>query len=132
MWVRCSSAPGVRPTACRRPIPTTKRLRATFGGALPPDSVADRQGACGSPRPVVHGRSVHVDAEAGPTIVQPLTGYVDAPHDVTCDGALQYNQAVHRRSCIVMPNPLAGRSMATYEDGTAGTVQNYAKDVAGS
>ena len=113
------------------PYPNDEAARATFGGALPPDlsligkaRAAHRGGLSFMADPFT------LYAEAGPDYVYNLlTGYVDAPHDVTCDGALQYNQSFISGSCIAMPNPLSDGAV-TYDDGSPATVQQYAKDVA--
>jgi len=113
------------------PFPNDEAARAAFGGALPPDlsliakaRAAHRGGLSFLADPFT------LYAEAGPDYVYNLmTGYVDAPAGVTCDGALQYNQSFIAGSCIAMPNPLS-EGMVTYDDGTKGTVEQYAKDVA--
>ena len=113
------------------PFANDEAARAGFGGALPPDL-----SLIGKARSARHGGVLFmIDpftlyAEAGPDYVYSLlTGYVDAPHDVTCDGALQYNQSFISGSCIAMPNPLSDGAV-TYDDGSPATVQQYAKDVA--
>ena len=66
-------------------------------------------------------------AEAGPDYVYNLlTGYVEAPHGVTCDGALQYNQSFIGGTCIIMPPPLTDDIVTLYDDGTRAPFQNYA------
>ena len=113
------------------PFPNDEAARASFGGALPPDLSL-----------IAKARAVHrgglsflfdpftLYAEAGPDYVfNLLQGYKDAPEGVKCDGALQYNQSFIGGSCIAMPPPLTD-GIVTYDDGTPGTVENYARDVA--
>lgn len=112
------------------PFPNDEAARDSFGGALPPDL-----SLIAKARAAHRGSGFLTDpftlyAEAGPDyIYNLLTGYVDAPHGVTCDGALQYNQSFIGGSCIAMPPPLM-EGIVTYDDGTKGTVEQYAKDVA--
>ena len=112
------------------PYANDEEARAAFGGALPPDL-----SLMGKARAVHRGFPQFVfDAftqyqEGGPDyIYNLLTGYVDAPHGATCDGALQYNQSFLGGTCIAMPAPLMD-GIVTYSDGTPATLQHYAKDV---
>jgi len=113
------------------PFANDEAARSAFGGALPPDLSL-----------IAKARAVHrgglsfladpftLYAEAGPDYVANLLqGYKDAPEGVTCDGALQYNESFIGGNCIAMPPPLSD-GIVTYDDGTPGTVQQYAKDVA--
>ena len=112
------------------PFPNDEAARDSFGGALPPDL-----SLIAKARAAHRGTGFLTDpftlyAEAGPDyVVSLLTGYVDAPHGITCDGALQYNQSFIGGSCIAMPPPLSD-DLVSYTDGTKGTVEQYAKDVA--
>lgn len=113
------------------PYPNEQAARATFGGALPPDL-----SLIGKARSVHRGFPQFVFdiftqyQEGGPDYVYNLmNGYVDAPHGVTCGDGLQYNQSFVGGPCIAMPPPLSD-GVVTYDDGTPGTVQHYAKDVA--
>ncbi|MER2605294.1 MAG: cytochrome c1 [Siculibacillus sp.] len=112
------------------PFANDEAARAAFGGALPPDlSLIGKSRAAHRGGVSFLGDPFTLYAEAGPDYVYNLlTGYVDAPHGVTCDGALQYNQSFIAGTCIAMPNPLSD-GMVTYDDKTEGTVKNYAKDV---
>ena len=113
------------------PFPNDEAARASFGGALPPDlSLIAKARAVHRGFPYFLFEAFSTYAEAGPDYVYNLlTGYVDAPHGVTCDGALQYNQSFIGGPCVAMPPPLSD-DVVTYDDGTKGTVQNYARDVA--
>ncbi|MBV5263387.1 cytochrome c1 [Pinisolibacter aquiterrae] len=113
------------------PFPNDEAARASFGGALPPDlSLIAKARAVHRGGASFLGDPFTLYAEAGPDYVYNLlTGYVEAPHGVTCDGALQYNQSFIGGTCIAMPPPLTD-DIVTYDDGTKGTVQNYARDVA--
>lgn len=113
------------------PFPNDEAARASFGGALPPDlSLIAKARAAHRGGASFLGDPFTLYAEAGPDYVYNLlTGYVEAPHGVTCDGALQYNQSFIGGTCIAMPPPLTD-DIVTYDDGTKGTVQNYARDVA--
>jgi cytochrome c1 len=112
------------------PFANDEAARAAFGGALPPDlsliakaRAAHRGGLSFMADPFT------LYAEAGPDyIYNLLIGYVEAPHGVTCDGVLQYNQSFLGGSCIAMPPPLSEGGV-TYDDGTKGTVEQYARDV---
>ncbi len=113
------------------PFANDEAARAGFGGALPPDlSLIGKNRAAHRGGLSFMADPFTLYAEAGPDYVYNLlTGYVDAPHGVTCDGALQYNQSFISGSCIAMPNPLS-EGMVTYDDGTKATVEQYARDVA--
>ncbi len=113
------------------PFANDETARAAFGGALPPDlSLIGKARAVHRGFPYFLFEPFSTYAEAGPDYVYNLlNGYVDAPHGITCDGALQYNQSFVGGTCIAMPAPLSADSV-TYDDGTPGTVQNYARDVA--
>ena len=113
------------------PFPNEETARASFGGALPPDlSLIGKARSVHRGFPYFLFEPFSTYAEAGPDYVYNLlTGYVDAPHGVTCDGTLQYNQSFIAGNCIAMPPPLSDGSV-TYDDGTPATLQNHAKDVA--
>lgn len=113
------------------PFANDEAARAAFGGALPPDlSLIGKARAAHRGGVSFLGDPFTLYAEAGPDYVYNLlTGYVDAPEGHACDGALQYNQSFISGKCIAMPPPLSDGSV-TYDDGTPGTAQNYARDVA--
>jgi cytochrome c1 len=113
------------------PFANEEAAKAAMNGAAPPDL-----SLMGKARAVHRGFPWFVfDAftqyqESGPDYVYALlTGYRDAPHGITCADGLQYNQSFIGGSCIAMPAPLAD-DMVTYDDGTPGKLQNYARDVA--
>ena len=58
-----------------------------------------------------------------------LTGYADAPANWTVPDGLYFNPYFHSIN-IAMPPPLAADDQVTYADGTKGTREQYAKDVA--
>jgi cytochrome c1 len=113
------------------PFANEEAAKAAMNGAAPPDL-----SLMGKARAVHRGFPWFVfDAftqyqESGPDYVYALlTGYGEAPHGITCADGLQYNQSFIGGSCIAMPAPLAD-DMVTYDDGTPGKLQNYARDVA--
>nr|WP_228259666.1 cytochrome c1 [Siculibacillus lacustris] len=112
------------------PFPNEQAARSAMNGALPPDL-----SLMGKARAVHRGFPWFVfDAflqyqENGPDYVYNLlTGYEDAPHGITCADGLQYNKAFLASTCIAMPPPLSD-GQVTYDDGTPGTLQTYARDV---
>ena len=113
------------------PYANEQEARSNFGGALPPDLsliAKARMVHSGFPGFIVDAFTQYQEYGAD-YVYNLLNGYVDAPHGVACDGALQYNQSFIGGSCIAMPPPLMD-GVVTYDDGTPGTLQNYAKDVA--
>ncbi|MEQ1717741.1 MAG: cytochrome c1, partial [Hyphomicrobium sp.] len=56
-----------------------------------------------------------------------LTGYHEAPAGVTVGDGMNYNVAFPGNQ-LAMPPPLSA-DVVTYQDGTKGTVENYARDV---
>jgi ubiquinol-cytochrome c reductase cytochrome c1 subunit len=91
---------------------TPNASAAAFGGAVPPDLssiVAER------PKGVWY-------------VYRLLTGYTDAPADVTLLPSHYYNPA-YPGSQIAMPPPLRDNAV-TYADGTPATAQQEAADVA--
>ncbi len=113
------------------PYANEQEARSNFGGALPPDLsliAKARMVHSGFPGFIVDLFTQYQDYGAD-YVYNLLIGYVDAPHGVTCDGALQYNQSFVSGTCIAMPAPLSD-GIVTYKDGTPATLQNHAKDVA--
>ncbi|MEC9367377.1 MAG: cytochrome c1 [Pseudomonadota bacterium] len=93
------------------PFKNDAEARAANNGALPPDlSVIAKA------RP--HGPDY---------LYALLTGYKDAPADVKLADGMNYNAAFPGHQ-IAMPNPL-NPDQVEYTDGTAQTVDNYARDV---
>jgi ubiquinol-cytochrome c reductase cytochrome c1 subunit len=97
----------------RMPLPfmNAQAARMANNGALPPDL------------------SLIVKARAGGAdyIFGVLTGYADAPGDVTVQPGLYYNQFFPGHQ-IAMPPPLR-KDGVTYSDGTEATVEQQAYDV---
>jgi cytochrome c1 len=113
------------------PFPNEQAAKAAMNGAAPPDL-----SLMGKARAVHRGFPWFVfDAftqyqESGPDYVYSvLTGYTDAPHGITCADGLQYNRSFVSGTCIAMPPPLS-EGIVTYDDGTPGKVETYARDVA--
>ena len=94
------SARGGRRTISARPSPT-RAARAANGGALPPGSLGDGQGAPGGPD----------------YIYALLTGYADAPAGFDLAQGMHYNKAFPGHQ-IAMPPPLSDGVVA-YTDGTS-------------
>ncbi len=95
----------------RAPYPNERAARAAFNGAYPPDL------------------SVMVKARPGGAdqLYALLTGYTDAPADITMGDGMYYNKyyAGHQ---IAMPPPLNDGNV-TYADGTRASVEQMARDV---
>ncbi len=118
------------------PYPNDKAAAAAQGGAVPPDLSL-----------MAKARSV---ATAGPWYLEPfhwlydigtsyqeggpdyihgiLTGYHEAPEGMKVVEGMYYNAAFPGHQ-IAMPPPLSD-GLVEYADGTPGTVENYAHDVA--
>jgi cytochrome c1 len=59
-----------------------------------------------------------------------LTGYKTPPDKVKVPDGMNYNEAFPAPHFTAMPNPFAGGDgLVQYDDGTPGTVGNYARDV---
>jgi cytochrome c1 len=108
---KMSQRPGRPSDRFRSPYANDQAARAANNGALPPDL------------------SVIAKArEGGPDYIYALlTGYAEPPSDVKMSKGMQYNTAFPGHQ-IAMPNPLV-EGVVEYTDGTAPTVENYAKDV---
>ena len=103
--------PGRLSDALISPYRNDQEARAANNGAYPPDL-----SLMAKARP--HG----VDY-----LYSLLTGYTEAPSDFTMTEGMYYNSAFPGHQ-IAMPPPLFD-DMIEYTDGTAATVDNYAKDV---
>jgi ubiquinol-cytochrome c reductase cytochrome c1 subunit len=118
------------------PYANDKVARATHGGALPPDLslIAKARGVHRDPSWWTHpflmlGDIFKSYQEGGPDYLYALlTGYEDAPKDVTMTDGKYYNKWFPGHQ-ISMPPPLA-EGAVTYQDGTKPTLENYARDVA--
>jgi cytochrome c1 len=104
--------PGKPSDAFPSPFANDNAARAANNGALPPDL------------------SVIAKArEGGPDYIYALmTGYKDAPEGTKMSEDMNYNEAFPGHQ-IAMAAPL-GEEVVEYTDGTAPTLENYAKDVA--
>lgn len=118
------------------PYKNDKEARAAQNGALPPDLsiIAKARGVHRDPHWAIHGFLMLGDIvsayqEGGPDYIYALmTGYKDAPADVKVADGMQYNLAFPGNQ-ISMPPPLSD-GVVIYQDGTPGTLDNYARDVA--
>jgi cytochrome c1 len=107
------------------------------GGALPPDLSL-----------IVRARSIETDSpfymvpftmlrdivsgyqEAGADYLYAyLTGYKEPPPDTKVPKGMNYNRAFPKPHMTAMPDPFPGDGLIKYDDGTPGTVDNYARDV---
>ncbi|MDJ0512659.1 MAG: cytochrome c1 [Methyloceanibacter sp.] len=103
--------PGIPADRFKAPFANKEAARAANGGAYPPDlSVMAKA------RP--HGPDY---------LYALLTGYEEAPDDMTMSRGMHYNAAFPGHQ-IAMANPLI-EGVVEYTDGTASTPDNYAKDV---
>lgn len=103
--------PGRPSDAFKAPFANDQAARYANGGALPPDlSLIVRARANGAN--YVHGI---------------LTGYAQAPADFAVNPGMHYNQYFPGHQ-IAMPAPLS-EGVVSYEDGTAASVDQMAKDV---
>jgi cytochrome c1 len=120
----------------RGPYHNDKEARAAQNGALPPDLtlITKARGVSRDPSWWVHpflmlGDIFGAYQEGGADYVYALmTGYHDAPADVKVNDGMYYNVAFPGHQ-LSMPPPLS-EGVVTYQDGTKGTVENYARDVA--
>jgi cytochrome c1 len=118
------------------PYPNPKAAAAANGGATPPDlSLMAKARGIERAGPwfmePFHWIADVATAyqEAGPDYIYAvLTGYADAPKDMTMAPGMNYNVAFPGHQ-IAMPQPLTDGSV-TYDDGTPATLDNYAHDVA--
>jgi cytochrome c1 len=117
------------------PYPNTKAAAAANNGAVPPDL-----SLMAKARGIQRAGAWYVEPfywisdvvtsyqEQGPDYIYALmTGYGEAPSGMTLAPGMNYNHAFPGHQ-IAMPAPLTEGSV-TYEDGTPGTVENYARDV---
>ena len=103
--------PGRPSDRFRSPYANEQAARAANNGALPPDLSVIAKARAGGPD----------------YIYSLLTGYAEPPSDMEMSKGMQYNAAFPGHQ-IAMPNPLV-EGVVEYTDGTAPTVDNYAKDV---
>ncbi len=117
------------------PFPNEKAAAAANGGAVPPDlSVMAKA------RAVERAEAWYMEPfdwiydlftvyqEQGPDYIHALmTGYTDPPAGFKVLEGMYYN-TIFPGHQIHMPPPLSD-GLVTYDDGTPGTVENYARDV---
>lgn len=103
--------PGRPSDRLRVPFPNDQAARAANGGALPPDLSVMAKARPGGPD----------------YIYALLTGYKSPPAGFELAPGMHYNAAFPGHQ-IAMPPPLSD-GVVTYEDGTKGTLDNYARDV---
>ena len=117
------------------PYANDAAARANQNGALPPDLtlIAKARSVERNPNPLIHpflmlGDMVNGYQEGGADYVHALlTGYTDAPADVTLNDGMYYNTYFPGHQ-LAMPPPLADGSVP-YQDGTEPTLNNYSRDV---
>ncbi|GIK80124.1 MAG: cytochrome c1 [Pseudorhodoplanes sp.] len=112
-----------------KPFPNDNAARAANGGALPPDLsviAKARTYERGFPWFVIDIFTQY--QEQGPDyLVALLKGYAEPPAGMNMPDGMSYNHFFPGH-LIGMPQPLQD-DQVTYDDGTPGTVDNYAKDV---
>lgn len=111
------------------PFANDNAARAANNGALPPDlslMAKARAPERGFPKFVFDAFTQY--AESGPDYLYSLlTGYVDAPYGVDV-GELYYNPYFISGNALAMAPPL-DEGLVEYDDGTAETLDQYAKDI---
>lgn len=118
------------------PYPNAKAAAAANNGAVPPDLSVITKGrsyqrqAAWYTEPFIWLTDIAtVYQEAGADYVKALlTGYEDPPAGMELAPGMNYNKYFPGNQ-IAMPNVLSD-GVVEYTDGTPGTVQNYARDVA--
>jgi len=131
------SAPEIKAIAAQYEVPTTDNegapttRKATAADKFPlvyPNEAAARAAQNGALPPDL---SLITKARPDGTnyLAALLTGYEEAPANWTVPDGLYYNPYFHSLN-IAMPPPLAADEQVTYADGTKGTKEQYAKDVA--
>ena len=118
------------------PFKNDQEARAAQNGALPPDLslIARARGIERNPAWYIHPFLMLGDIFKGyqeggaDYLVALLTEYTDAPASFSLAEGKYYNKAFAGHQ-ISMPPPLS-EGVVTYQDGTPGTVENYAHDVA--
>ncbi len=129
--------PAVLADTIPSPFKNDQEARATLNGALPPDLslIAKARGIeTNAPFYMVPVNMLRDIAagyqEAGPDYIYALLmGYVTPKADVKVPDGMSYN-SVFPGHLVAMPNPFAGGDgLVKYDDGTPGTVENYARDI---
>lgn len=113
------------------PFPNEQAARASNGGAYPPDfSLLAKARAAHRGFPWFIFDAFTQYQEQGPDYIYALlTGYEEAPEDVSVPEGKYYNHAFLSGNAIGMAPPLSDE-LIEYEDGTPMTVDQYAHDVA--
>ena len=112
------------------PFPNALAAAAANNGAAPPDfSLLAKARAPERGFPTFVFDIFTLYAENGPDYIYSLlTGYEDAPQGVEVTEGTHYNPYFIAGSALAMANPLSD-DVVTYDDGTPGTVDQYARDV---
>ncbi|MGB7287995.1 MAG: cytochrome c1 [Salaquimonas sp.] len=113
------------------PFPNALAAAAANNGAAPPDfSLLAKARAPERGFPTFIFDIFTVYAENGPDYIYSLlTGYEDAPAGVELSEGTHYNPYFIAGNALAMANPLSD-DIVEYDDGTPGTVDQYAQDVA--
>ena len=127
--------PARLPDPIRGPYKNEKEARSVQNGAYPPDLslIARARSVERHAHWTVHpflmlGDIAKGYQEGGADYLHALlTGYVDAPADVTVGEGMHYNKAFPGHQ-LAMPPPLSD-GVVTYQDGTPATVESYSRDV---
>jgi ubiquinol-cytochrome c reductase cytochrome c1 subunit len=123
--------PGVAADRFPPLYPNKEAAAASHNGAVPPDFsllAKARAPERGFPNFVFDIFTQY--AENGPDYIYSLlTGYTDAPEGVEVSEGTHYNPYFIAGSTLAMANPLSD-DIVEYDDGTPGTVDQYAQDVA--
>jgi len=122
--------PGLPSDRFPSPFANHEQAAASNNGAAPPDFslIAKARGVTrGFPTFVLDIFTQY--AENGPDyIYSVLTGYQDAPEDVTVQDGTYYNPYFIAGPALAMPPPLSDEQV-TYDDDAPQTVEQYARDV---
>lgn len=112
------------------PFPNVEAAAAANNGAAPPDlSLIAKARAVERGFPLFIVDIFTQYAESGPDyIYNLLTGYEDPPEGYEVQPGTYYNPHFIAGSALAMPMPLFEGAI-TYDDGTEGTIENYARDV---
>lgn len=127
--------PARLPDPIRGPYKNEKEARSVQNGAYPPDLslITKARSVERHAHWTVHPFLMLGDVakgyqEGGADYMHALlTGYVDAPADVTVGEGMYYNKAFPGHQ-LAMPPPLSD-GVVTYQDGTPATVESYSRDV---
>ena len=114
----------------KNPYANEKAAAAANNGAVPPDlslMAKARAPERGFPQFIFDIFTMY--AENGPDYIYSLlTGYEEPPAGVEIGAGLHYNPYFVSGNALSMANPLSD-GIVTYDDGTAETLDQYAKDV---